>query len=378
MTPAMRAGSARRFAIFRPHAAPPDRSSRTGRPGPIIPDRSSRVAGAERRRQGPVRRNLSGFRLNPRRMGWPGRTRDGLLAAGAEDSRALSGHIDNPLRGIALNLTASVIFCLADVIAKYLSGEVSIVQITWTRYVIFAGMSFILTTQVPGASFYVRFPWWQVARGLCLVCSSLLFVLGIRDVGLAEATTIGFIGPIMVTLLSIPLLKEKVDAKRWLALGAGMAGVIVCLRPGTGAFQPEALYRVASALFWSVGVILTRRMTAVERAETTMFWSAITGLVVLTAVIPFHFAPPTAWQMTLSLGQGLLSSIGQWLVILALRFSPASTLAPFSYVQLLWMSIAGYLTFGDLPDEWTLVGAAIIVASGLYTAQRERRRSRAV
>ncbi len=107
-----------------------------------------------------------------------------------------------------------------------------------------------------------------------------------------------------------------------------------------------------------------------------MFWSAVSGLVILSAIIPFHFAPPTAWQLALSLGQGVLSSLGQWLVILSLRFSPASTLAPFSYVQLLWMTIAGFLVFGDLPDRWTLAGAAIIVISGLYTAQRERGRSR--
>lgn len=286
----------------------------------------------------------------------------------------MSGHVDNPLRGIGLSLLAGIIFGLADTIAKKLAGEVSIVQITWTRYVVFALMAFLLTTRLSGASFYVRAPWLQLARGMCLVCSSLLFVLGIRDVGLAEAATIGFIGPILVTILSIPLLGEKVDARRWLALAAGMAGVLVVLRPGTGTFQPEGLYRVASAMFWATGVILTRRMTATERAETTMFWSAVSGLVVLSAIIPFHFVPPTPVQLVLSLGQGVLSSLGQWLVILSLRFTPVSTLAPYSYMQLLWMTIAGYLAFGALPDEWTLVGAGIIVCSGLYTAQRERRR----
>jgi drug/metabolite transporter (DMT)-like permease len=115
-------------------------------------------------------------------------------------------------------------------------------------------------------------------------------------------------------------------------------------------------------------------MTATERAETTMFWSAVSGLVVLTVIIPFHFVRPTWLQLGLSVGQGVLSSLGQWLVILSLRFTPVSTLAPYSYTQLLWTTIAGFLVFGVWPDEWTLVGASIIVASGLYTAQRERRR----
>lgn len=282
--------------------------------------------------------------------------------------------MDNPLRGIGLNLLAGLIFALADTIAKKLAGEVPIVQITWTRYIVFVGMAFLLTTRISGASFFVRQPWLQVARGMCLVCSSMLFVLGIRDVGLAEAATIGFIGPIIVTFLSIPLLGEKVDARRWIALAAGMAGVLVVLRPGTGTFQPEGLYRVASAMFWAVGVILTRRMTRTERAETTMFWSAVSGFVVLCAIIPFHFVTPTPMQLWLSLGQGVLSSLGQWLVILSLRFTPVSTLAPYSYMQLLYMTAAGFLAFGALPDQWTLIGAGIIVCSGLYTAQRERRR----
>ncbi len=286
----------------------------------------------------------------------------------------MTGHIDNPLRGIALNLGASIIFCGADTIAKQLAGELAIVQITWTRYVVFVAMAFLLTTRISGASFYVQAPLPQLARGLCLVCSSLLFVLGIRDVGLAEAATIGFIGPILVTFLSIPLLGEKVDVRRWLALAAGMFGVLVVLRPGTGTFHPEGLYRVASALFWAMGVILTRRMTATERPETTMFWSAVSGLVVLSAIIPFHFVVPTSRQLWLSVTQGVLSSLGQWLVILSLRLAPASTLAPLSYTQLLWMTMAGFLVFGAFPDGWTLLGAAIIVASGLHTAWRERSR----
>lgn len=282
------------------------------------------------------------------------------------------GHVDRPLYGIALTLTASVIFCTADAIAKTLAEVLPIVQITWTRYIVFACMALLLTTRRSGPSFHVRVAWRQVARGICLVGSSLFFILGIRDVGLAEAATIGFIGPILVTFLSIPLLGEQVDARRWIALAGGMVGVLIVLRPGSGTFHPEGLYRVASALFWSLGVILTRRMAATERVETTMFWSAASGLIVLSAIIPFAFVPPTRMQLVLSLTQGVLSSIGQWLVILALRHAAVSTLAPYSYVQLLWTTIAGFLVFGTLPDQLTWVGAGIIVATGLFSAWRER------
>ena len=276
----------------------------------------------------------------------------------------MSGHVDNPLRGIGLSLLAGIIFCVADTIAKKLATQMAIVQITWTRYIVFACMALLLTTQVRGSSFYTRAPKLQIARGMCLVCSSLLFILGIRDVGLAEAATIGFLGPIVVTFLSIILLGETVDWRRWLALAAGMLGVLIVLRPGTGAFRPEGLYRVASAMFWAGGVILTRKMTRTERSETTMFWSAISGLVMLSVIVPFHFAPPTRVQLLMSVGQGILSSLGQWLVILSL----------YSFMQLLWTTIAGFLAFGALPDQWTIVGAGVIVGSGLYTANRERRR----
>lgn len=285
----------------------------------------------------------------------------------------LSGLIDNPLRGIALSLGASFVFSAGDVIAKHLSAEMAIVQITWSRYVVFALMALLLTARMPGPSFVPRNPRLQVARGLCQVGSSLLFILGIRDVGLAEATTIGLIGPILVTFLSISLLGEKVDLRRWLALTVGMLGVLVVLRPGSGTFHPEALYRVASAAFWAMGTILTRRMAGTERPETTMFWSALTGLAVLSAVIPFHFVAPTRTQLLLSVAQGVLSTAGQWLVILSLRLAPVSTLAPLTYAQLLWMTIAGVLVFGAWPDGWTFAGAAIIVGSGLYTGWRERK-----
>ena len=139
----------------------------------------------------------------------------------------MTAHADRPLYAIGLNLLASIIFCAGDTIAKKLAGELPIVQITWTRYIVFVVMALLLTARAGGPSLRVHALWRQVARGLCLVGSSLFFILGIRDVGLAEATTIGFIGPILVTFLSIPLLGERVDARRWIALAGGMAGVLI-------------------------------------------------------------------------------------------------------------------------------------------------------
>lgn len=283
---------------------------------------------------------------------------------------------DDPLRGIALFLAATTLFAIADTIAKFLTTELPIVQINWMRYLIFAAMALLLTTRTSGHAFRVHRPRLQLLRGMCVVSSSVLFIYGIREIPLAEAASIGFVAPLLITVLSIPLLGEVVGIRRWAAVVIGLIGVLVVMRPGTSAFQPAALLVVASACCWSLGLILTRKMAGTERAATTLFWSATTGLVVLSILLPFNFKLPTPAQLGLALVQGVLSSVGQWMVIQAHRTAPASTLAPIIYVQLIWSTIAGYLVFAAFPDGWTVLGATIIIASGLYTAHRERVRAR--
>lgn len=283
---------------------------------------------------------------------------------------------DDPLRGIALFLAATTLFSVADTIAKFLTADLPIVQINWMRYLIFAAMALVLSTRTAGHPFRVQRPRLQLLRGVCVVSSSVLFIYGIREIPLAEAASIGFVAPVFITMLSIPLLGEVVGIRRWAAVVVGLVGVLVVMRPGTGAFQPAALLVVASASCWSLGLILTRKMAGTERAATTLLWSASTGLVVLSVLLPFNFRIPTLAQLGLALVQGTLSSVGQWMVIQAHRTAPASTLAPIIYVQLIWSTIAGYVVFAAFPDHWTIVGATIIIGSGLYTAHRERIRAR--
>lgn len=288
----------------------------------------------------------------------------------------MTTHPDDPLRGIGLFLAATILFAVADTIAKFLTAELPIVQINWMRYLIFAAMALLLSTRTSGHPFRVQRPRLQILRGCCVVSSSVLFIYGIREIPLAEAASIGFVAPLLITVLSIPLLGEVVGIRRWAAVFVGLIGVLVVMRPGTGAFQPAALLIVASASCWSLGLILTRKMAGTERAATTLLWSATTGLVVLSVLMPFNFKMPTAAQLGLALVQGILSSVGQWMVIQAHRTAPASTLAPIIYVQLIWSTIAGYIVFAAFPDRWTILGAAIIIASGVYTAHRERARAR--
>jgi drug/metabolite transporter (DMT)-like permease len=285
-------------------------------------------------------------------------------------------HADNPLRGIALSASACAVFAVADVTSKYLSTSLPIIEIQWIRYVLFLGMAGILAARTPGRPLRPRNPKSQIVRGLCVTGSSVLFVYGIREMTMAQATTISFLSPLLITVLSIPLLGEIVGIRRWGAVIAGMIGMLIVVRPGTAGFQPAALFGVASSCCWALALIITRKIAASDAPQTTLLWSSLVGAVVLTTLLPFEAVWPTAWQFSLCLVLGVLSSAGQWLVVLAHRLAPASLLAPISYTQLPWVTIGGYAVFNNLPDGWTLVGASVIIASGLYTAHRERVRAR--
>jgi drug/metabolite transporter (DMT)-like permease len=262
-----------------------------------------------------------------------------------------------------------VLFGTSDTISKYLSTSLPIIEFIWIRYVLFLVMAGFLVRR---RSLRARNPGAQVTRGLCVVGSSLLFVYGVRQMTMAQATTISFLSPLLITILSIPMLGETVGPRRWAAVGGGMLGMLVVVRPGMGGFQPAALFGVASSFCWALALIVTRKISSSDAPQTTALWSAAIGTAVLTLMLPFVAIWPTFEQFGLSLVLGVLASGGQWLVILAHRIAPASLLAPFFYSQLLWVTGLGFLIFGNLPDSWTLAGAAIIIASGLYTAHRER------
>jgi drug/metabolite transporter (DMT)-like permease len=151
-----------------------------------------------------------------------------------------------------------------------------------------------------------------------------------------------------------------------------LIGVLIILRPGTSSFHPAAFFPVVSALAWAGTLVMTRMLSGKESVLTTMTYSSITGLAILSVLAPLVWIAPSWHDILFGILIGVSSTAGQWIVVLAFRYADASVLAPFSYTQLLWVSILGFLVFGEVPDVWTVTGAAIIVASGLYTAHRER------
>ena len=201
--------------------------------------------------------------------------------------------------------------------------------------------------------------------------------MGLQYLQPAEATAINFISPLFITLLSIPLLGEKVGLHRATAAGVGFLGVMLVVRPGSDAFQMAALFPVFCAISWAGAMIATRKMTA-ERPEVTMAWTGAVGFIGLSIVMAFVWKTPDLQGVILGILTGVLSTAGHWLVVKAYRLAPASVLAPFSYAQLVFAGFMGFVAFGIIPGPWTLFGGLVITASGLYSAQRESSRGRNV
>jgi drug/metabolite transporter (DMT)-like permease len=287
--------------------------------------------------------------------------------------RTAPARADRPFRGIALILASTVFLGASDVTAKYLSATLPSIEIAWIRFFVFALI--MSPAMLPGSRLYAlhtRRPGLQVMRGVALLASSLFFISGLRFLPIAEASATGFVSPLFVTALSIVFLGERVGVRRWIATAVGLIGVLIILRPGTSAFHPAAFFPIVSALAWAGTLIMTRMMSGREHALTTMTYSSIAGVCVLCALVPFVWVTPSWHDIAFGIFIGVASTAGQWIVVLAFRYADASVLAPFSYTQLLWVSILGFIVFGELPDIWTVTGAAFIVGSGLYTAHRER------
>ena len=278
-------------------------------------------------------------------------------------------------RGIVLVLMAVALFSTMDVTTKYLTRFYPIITILWVRFVFHAIIIFILMYPRIGSRLLrSAYPWTQLARGILLIAASLLFVTGIKYLPIADATAIAFLSPLLVTILAVVFLKEKVTAVQWIAIFASFIGVLIIIRPGSELFSWFSLLPLINAFCFASYQILTRRIAGVENGYTSNFYAGLTGALVLTVVVPFNWvAPKTLFHIGLFLLVGLLGVISHMVIIKAYDYAPASRLAPFSYSQLIWVMVFGYVVFGDFPDFWALVGISIVIASGVFVATRQRR-----
>jgi drug/metabolite transporter (DMT)-like permease len=285
---------------------------------------------------------------------------------------------DGRAAAILLILAAAFIFAISDAAAKLIVGRLPPVEVHWLRSVVAFALSVgYLAARRGWGVFRTRHPMLQLVRGLCVTGASLFFLYGLIHLPVADASAINFIWPLLVTVFSAVMLKEQVGIRRALATAAGFAGMLLIVRPGSGAFHPAAVYPLAAAVIWAFASVLTRQMSADEAAETTIAWSSVVTLAVGSVLMPFLFVPPTAVEIGIGVFVGLGSAVAHAMIVVALGRAPASSLAPFSYTQLIWAAVCGYALFGSLPDAWVVAGACVIAASGIYTAHRERVRRQA-
>jgi len=289
------------------------------------------------------------------------------------------GRPAHPLRqALPLFLFAGLCFSTLDTAAKYLVRDHSLWLVVWARY---AGQMVVVTPFAwhrAGAGFWrTRKPGLQLSRSLFLLLATLGFWGGLRYLPLAEASSISFLAPIFVVLLSWPLLRERATRARRIASAVGFVGIVILLRPGSAVMQPAVVLLLGSALANALYQLLTRKLLD-ESAHTTLFYSASVGTVGLTLGLPFtaDLAQLSALGFAALVLLGALAGIGHWCVTRAYLQAPASLLSPFTYLQMLWATAFGYAVFAQHPDRLSALGMGIVVASGIALAWWERRRTR--
>jgi drug/metabolite transporter (DMT)-like permease len=289
---------------------------------------------------------------------------------------ALAGTVPNTLRGILLMCAGVSLFPLMNAEVKLLTARYPVIEITWARFTGHLIVMLIVFWPRYGRQLLAtRRPLVQLARSALMLVSNGIFVFAIGTVPLATASAIGFTSPLIVTALSVPLLREQVGWRRWSAVIVGFCGALLIIRPGAGLHDPAVLLLLASSGAYALYQVATRWVMAHDSPATGIIFAALLGSLGTTMVLPFVFVmPKSLFDLAMLLSLGCLGGLGHFLVIKAFQAAPASVIAPLGYIELLGTATLGYLIFANFPDSLTWVGALIIIASGLYIAMRERKR----
>jgi drug/metabolite transporter (DMT)-like permease len=282
---------------------------------------------------------------------------------------------DQPVKAIALICLAVLLFSTHDTLSKYLSAFYPIVMVVWVRYVVHTLLMLVIFIPRSGiAVIRTKRPGLQLLRAICLIGTSLFFTTGLRYIPLAEATAVNFLAPLLVTALSVPLLKEHVSRSQWAAVLAGFVGVMIVVRPGGALFTPAILLPLGSALCFGFYQLLTRKLSGIDSPTTSNFLTGIFNSLIMSALVPFFWSTPTFGHGLLMLGLGTCGMLGHLLLTQAFRHAPPAMLAPFSYGQILFAGMYGYLVFDHMPDTYGVVGISVVCLSGLAVAWGQRKR----
>ncbi|MGH6763540.1 MAG: DMT family transporter [Phyllobacterium sp.] len=276
---------------------------------------------------------------------------------------------------IACMLAAGFLFSCLDASAKYLvTNGMEASFVSWVRFVEHAILAlFVLRFWANPRVFQVKNLPLQIVRGICLFGSTYFNFFALRTMQLGETISIYFAAPMVITALAGPLLGEWAGWRRWMAIIFAFFGVLIVARPGVAVLNPGLPYIILSMLSYVAYVLLTRKMTANETPDSLIFFSALAPTVLMSPAVTQATMPENGLQLGLLLMLGIFGGVGHWLLIKAYKSASTTALAPYPFFQIIWMITFGYFIFGQFPDEYTLIGATVIILSGLYVVYRERR-----
>jgi drug/metabolite transporter (DMT)-like permease len=270
-------------------------------------------------------------------------------------------------------MLAMLCFAGMDAISKFLVADYAVGQIMWIRCIlIFLFTWFIVRRQGLVGALRTKQPWLQIVRSLILVIESAIFVLAFRYLPLADTHAVAATSPLIVIALGVLFLGERAGAARWLAVAAGFAGVLLIVQPGLRSLDWPVLLPLIGAGLWATYQILTRLAARHDSPDTSLIWVALVPLIATTFVGPIGWQWPTAMAWILMSAISAIGAVGNYALIKALDYAEAGAVQPYSYTLLVWATLFGVVVFGDVPDGWTILGAAIVVASGLYTWHHDR------
>lgn len=285
---------------------------------------------------------------------------------------------DNLLLGIVLIVVAGAMLAGHDAMTKSLALGYPVTLIIWVRYTIqTALLPLIFMPKMGTRLLHTYRPVLQLLRGISLMGVSLLLITGLRYIPLAEATAVMFLAPVFVTLLSALLLREKVSARQWLAVGLGLLGVTLIVRPGGELFSLPILLPLAAAFCFALYQLLTRMLAGKDHPATSNFYSGLIGALLLAPLGLFQLdvlqeMPVPTLAMVLALGA--IAMTAHMLLTVAFRYASAAVLAPFTYAQIISAGVVGWLAFDQLPDRWALLGVLVIIVGGAWSGWQQMRR----
>jgi len=286
----------------------------------------------------------------------------------------VTGIVQRPLLGIILMVSGMMLVPILDACAKVLSQEYPVLEITWARFL------FHFLWLLP-LLYWRRLSLWkippapvtQIVRSLFLALSTLLFFFAIKDNPIPNALALLFISPLVVTIAAPFVLGESFDIKRAVAAAVGFIGVLVVLRPASDSFQLSAVFALVAGICYACYLLATRHLSNRSTPLLTLFYTAISGLILLSVMVPMVWVTPDARGWLLMALMGFFAAAGHYLIICACEYAPASLLSPFNYTEIIAATVISYLLFGYFPDAIVWLGIAIISLSGIYISMLEYR-----